>query len=299
MKNERGYFKLIELRGIPVFLHWSLPLGGLLISAWVGFNPYEAGSYVVAYLSLIFLHELGHLVVARWCGLKVFALYLTGLSGECYVQTPNTAGQTFLVFAAGFTAQLLVFLLTLLWVVVMGPPQTTFSKCVLNTFTLVNALLFISNLFPYRPSGGRASDGYVLWRLLLHRFGRADFPFPASLAASRILPSETSLLSIKELVPNDFTTGIEILNDNKTPMAFVVSALNKHLRISETDAIQLMIAIHTKGGQLIPLRTYDEASIVAQHISDEATKNGYPFICRAVDAQQAVPRDALTSLART
>lgn len=299
MKNERGYFKLVGVQGIPVFLHWSLPLGGLLISAWVGFNPYEAGYYMVAYLSLIFFHELGHLVVTRWCGLKVFALYLSGLSGECYIQIPRSSGQAFLIYAAGLVAQLLVFFVAVLWVVVTGPPQSTVGKCVLSTFTLVNGLLFISSLVPHKSRSGPPSDGYVLWRLLLHRFGKADFPFPTSLAASRILPTETCLLSIKELVPNNFTAGIEIFNDNKTPMVFVVSVLSTHLRISEADAVQLMIAIHNKGGQLIPLPTFDEALIVAQRISDEAMKNGHPLVCRAVDAQQAVSRDALVSLART
>jgi ATP-dependent Clp protease adapter protein ClpS/Zn-dependent protease len=299
MNIKRGYVKLIKIRGIPVFLHWSLPLGGLLISAWAGFNPYEAGYYSLAYLSLIFFHELGHLVVTRWCGLKVFALYLTGVNGECYIQIPNSSGQTFLIYTAGLIAQLLVFFAAVLYVVLTGPPHTTFGKCVLNTFTLINVLLFVLNLIPHKTKDGLASDGHVLWHLLLHRFNKADFPFPTSLAASHILPSETSLLSVKALVPNDFVAGIEILNDNKTPMAFVVSVLRTHLGISETDAVQLMIAIHTKGGQLIPLPTYDEALIVAQRISDEAKKNGHPLVCRAVDVQQAVPRDALASPART
>jgi hypothetical protein len=43
-----------------------------------------------------------------------------------------------------------------------------------------------------------------------------------------VFPPETDLLSIAELVPSGFVHGFEILNDNTTPMQFVVDALGTH-----------------------------------------------------------------------
>jgi len=65
--NEKrtGYFKLLNFRGIPVFIHWSLLAGGMLISAYVGFNPTETVYFSLAYLSLIAIHEFGLLLIFR------------------------------------------------------------------------------------------------------------------------------------------------------------------------------------------------------------------------------------------
>jgi hypothetical protein len=40
---------------------------------------------------------------------------------------------------------------------------------------------------------------------------------------SRVLPPETSLLDTPEFVPPGFVHGIEVLNDDKTPMDFVIT----------------------------------------------------------------------------
>jgi hypothetical protein len=42
-------------------------------------------------------------------------------------------------------------------------------------------------------------------------------------AQSPVFPPETSLLQVEGFVPAGFLCGIEIMNDNLTPMAFVVS----------------------------------------------------------------------------
>jgi ATP-dependent Clp protease adapter protein ClpS/Zn-dependent protease len=287
VKRPAGYFKLVEVRGVPLFLHWSFPLGGLLISAWAGFDRYEATYYTAAYLCLILIHELGHLAVARAAGLKVFALYLSGVGGECLIQPPNTTGQAFRVYAAGLMAQLIVFVLAVLYVAFAGIPNSVLAKCVVNTFIFVNAIMFFSNLIPYVSKDGRANDGHVLWNLVRHLLGKAPFPIPASPAASRVFPEGTRLLDIKDLVPKNFAVGVEILNDNATPMQLVVAMLVAHLGMKQEEAIALMIAIHSKGGALISLPTIEKAEQIAKAISEDARRHGYNLICSAVDAQQS------------
>jgi ATP-dependent Clp protease adaptor protein ClpS len=101
---------------------------------------------------------------------------------------------------------------------------------------------------------------------------------------SPVFPPDTSLLSRPEFVPAGFRYGVEILNDNGTPMEFVVSVLQAHLGLTRLDAARSMLAIHWRGGVLLPLPSQAEAHRVAEAVTAEAAAQKYPLVCRAVDA---------------
>lgn len=100
--------------------------------------------------------------------------------------------------------------------------------------------------------------------------------------ASPVLPLDTSLISIPAFVPPGFIQGIEILNDNKTQMNFVVDALRDHAGLSEEQATELMLAIHRRGGALIPTASAADAQRIASAITAAAAQRGFPLICRPV-----------------
>jgi ATP-dependent Clp protease adapter protein ClpS len=106
----------------------------------------------------------------------------------------------------------------------------------------------------------------------------------ARLLWSPVFPPDTSLLRMKEFVPAGFSSGLEIMNDNRTPMEFVVSVLQTCVNISETDAIRTMLEIHKKGGVLFPLPSFDESTRVAERVTAEANAKNHPLVCRAVRA---------------
>jgi ATP-dependent Clp protease adapter protein ClpS len=99
---------------------------------------------------------------------------------------------------------------------------------------------------------------------------------------SPVLPPDTSLLRMKGFVPAGFSSGIEMMNDNLTPMVFVVSVLKDCVGLSETDAIRTMLEIHTKGGALLPMASFDEANRVAEAVTAETKAKSHPLVCRAV-----------------
>jgi ATP-dependent Clp protease adapter protein ClpS len=99
--------------------------------------------------------------------------------------------------------------------------------------------------------------------------------------ASPVLPPETSLVSNPDFVPPGFAHGIEILNDNTTPMSFVVAILSAHLGLGPEDSRDTMLAIHTRGGALIPTPSLADAQRIAAQITAEATESGYPLVCRS------------------
>ena len=102
---------------------------------------------------------------------------------------------------------------------------------------------------------------------------------------SPVFPPETSLLQMKEFVPAGFRCGIEILNDDRTPMRFVVSMLCKAAGLNETDAIRTMLEIHAKGGVLLAMASMDEARRVADNVTAEARASNHPLVCRAVSLE--------------
>lgn len=99
---------------------------------------------------------------------------------------------------------------------------------------------------------------------------------------SPVLPRETSLIDAPEFVPPGFTQGIEILNDNVTPMEFVTSVLTAYLGLTPENAHRTMLQVHSQGGALLATSTPDDARRIAALISAEAAGQGHPLVCRAV-----------------
>lgn len=278
-------FKVATVQGAPLRIHWSLPAGGLMLSIFSGFSLTEWIYYCLAFLALISIHELGHFAAARSLGLKVFSVDISGLGGQCNVQAPRGIRDTLFVFSAGLLAQCALFLLTLLYIAILGWPISAFGKCVAVTFTAYNAFLFVLNLIPGKTFSGLSTDGNIIWQVILHATKGTPHPFPDPIAATRVFPVETSLLSLDDFSTPGFTTGVEILNDSKTPMEFVVTTLTQQLQLDREKAIILMLDIHKNGGALVPTAGLDRAEAIAAAVTEAARNQGYPFVCRAVEVQ--------------
>ncbi len=82
---------------------------------------------------------------------------------------------------------------------------------------------------------------------------------------------------IKETVKEPGKYKVIMLNDDATPMDFVVEILVLIFRHSEETARDLTMAIHDKGSAVVGIYTYE----VAEQKSIEATKvsreNGFPL----------------------
>lgn len=92
---------------------------------------------------------------------------------------------------------------------------------------------------------------------------RRSRPTPA------IRPTELAspkLLSIPEFVPPNFHCGVEILNDNATPMKFVVEILQVELKLAHAEAITAMLDIHKRGGRLFPTASLADAQRITENI---------------------------------
>jgi ATP-dependent Clp protease adapter protein ClpS len=292
MKKRDGLFKIAEIRGVAVHIHWSFPLGGVLISCIGHVDPKQWLYYCIAYTALVIVHEAGHVLAAAALRLKVFSIEISGIGGLCTFQRPHKIQQSVFVYSAGFLAQGLAFLFTLAYISAYGVPKSLMGWALYITFTFVNFFVFVLNLIPHRDIKSRFdSDGGVLWRLFLHVARGHPHPHPPLVVTpvneAPVFPPQTSLLKMAGFRPPGFVHGIEILSDRTTPMEFVVSVLVDHLGLTKEQAIVTMLDIHNNGGMLIPLSSGQEAARVADAISTEAQAAGHAFVCRHTTEQPA------------
>lgn len=275
----------MRLFGIPVYIHWSFLIGGLIISMYAGGGINLIVYCALSYALLVLIHELGHTLAAKIMGLQVHAIHISGLGGRCITEPPHTVRGAFFLYSSGLLAQAILLAATALYITNFGWPKTTYGVCLVNTFTFVNVLIFVINLFPGKISAHVFTDGEVLWKLAMHVLRRQPYPLMRNPAGvSPIFPPETSLLSVQGMTPAGFKAGLEILNDDKTPMDFVVATFKKYLGLDDRGAIKLMLEIHKMGGVLLPQRDIDQAREVADAITVHCVMHSQQLICRAVEA---------------
>ena len=77
---------------------------------------------------------------------------------------------------------------------------------------------------------------------------------------------------------------IQIRNDEKTPIEFVVLVLEKYCRFSHIEAVRFALNIHKNGVATTPWINGDTAIAIVEAISHEAKKRSYPLECRVLDA---------------
>lgn len=73
---------------------------------------------------------------------------------------------------------------------------------------------------------------------------------------------------------------VVLLNDDYTPMDFVVFLLKDVFRKNHEDALSTMLEIHNKGEGLCGIYTRDVAETKAELVITLARRNEYPLQCR-------------------
>jgi ATP-dependent Clp protease adaptor protein ClpS len=68
-----------------------------------------------------------------------------------------------------------------------------------------------------------------------------------------------------------------ILNDDYTPMDFVVEVLMTFFRKSEQEAVQIMLAVHHAGAGLCGVYTHEVAETKVNQVAEAAHEHGHPL----------------------
>ena len=70
-----------------------------------------------------------------------------------------------------------------------------------------------------------------------------------------------------------------LLNDDYTPMEFVVHVLEKFFGIGHTAAVELMLTVHKKGVAVVGVFSHEMAETKVMQVMDCARQHQHPLQC--------------------
>lgn len=71
-----------------------------------------------------------------------------------------------------------------------------------------------------------------------------------------------------------------LINDDYTPMDFVVEVLQKHFSMPYNQAVQKMLDVHNKGRAVCGVYTRDIAETKVAIVNDFARQHQHPLLCK-------------------
>jgi len=72
---------------------------------------------------------------------------------------------------------------------------------------------------------------------------------------------------------------VVLMNDDYTPMEFVVEVLETFFRMNREQATHVMLTVHTKGKGVCGIFTRDIAETKAAQVNQYARENEHPLLC--------------------
>lgn len=70
---------------------------------------------------------------------------------------------------------------------------------------------------------------------------------------------------------------VRLMNDDYTPMDFVIFVLRKFFNKNETDAYQIMLDVHNKGSGLCGVYTFEVAETKVAQVNQFSKANQHPL----------------------
>lgn len=77
---------------------------------------------------------------------------------------------------------------------------------------------------------------------------------------------------------------VVMLNDDYTPMEFVVEVLQTYFRMTRDKAVQIMLQVHTQGRAVAGIFTRDIAETKVQQVNHYARQQQHPLLCQMEEA---------------
>jgi ATP-dependent Clp protease adaptor protein ClpS len=72
---------------------------------------------------------------------------------------------------------------------------------------------------------------------------------------------------------------VMLLNDDYTPMEFVVHVLERFFGINHTQAVEIMLTVHRKGLAVVGVFSFEIAETKVTQVMDYARRNQHPLQC--------------------
>jgi len=136
--------------------------------------------------------------------------------------------------------------------------------------------------------GGMTPILFDLEMLYNRHMSSAPLPYLVKLAgnadendgdAGAVTPHTNIAIKPKPETKKPSMYKVLLLNDDYTPMEFVVHVLERFFNKSQTEATQIMLHVHRKGVGLCGVFTFEIAETKVAQVMDFARRNQHPLQC--------------------
>lgn len=161
------FTEILRIRGVPVLVHWSVLIIAILILVNVIHHPLASVLGLMAYMSVLLIHETGHLIAAEKMHCDVHWIRLYPLWGVTSFEVPWSKFDHCIIAWGGVIAQAIVGIPIAIAISIFGYTRFEFVNAVLvilGFFSLGEAAF---NLLPAAPL-----DGAIAWSIVPEAFKR-------------------------------------------------------------------------------------------------------------------------------
>ncbi|MCL4151138.1 UNVERIFIED_CONTAM: hypothetical protein GTU68_036755 [Idotea baltica] len=92
-------------------------------------------------------------------------------------------------------------------------------------------------------------------------------------------PDSIVLIETKPKTKKPALYKVIMLNDDYTPMEFVVIVLEKFFQIGREAAVEIMMTVHLKGAAVVGVFTYEVAETKVAAVMEYARRHEHPLTC--------------------
>ena len=153
--------RVLRIKGVDVNVHWTVFLvaGIMLLNA--GRKPVMTLVALLAYMSLLLIHETGHLIAAqrRWSRVEEIRLY--PILGKCIFQVPWSRFDHCIIAWVGVIAQAIVAIPLLAWLYFFGYTRFSAVNAILAILGGYSMCVAAFNLLPIP-----GLDGSIAWSIV-------------------------------------------------------------------------------------------------------------------------------------
>ena len=92
-------------------------------------------------------------------------------------------------------------------------------------------------------------------------------------------PSATVITKTKPRTQRPPLYKVLLLNDDYTPMEFVVHVLERFFGMTHSQSVQIMLTVHKKGVAVVGVFSFEIAETKVAQVMDFARRNQHPLQC--------------------
>lgn len=152
---------LLKIRGVEVYVHWSVfAIASAMLIETIR-RPAMTVVGIICYLSVLLIHECGHMIAAQRVGCRVNFIELYPIHGRCCFQIPWSRFDHCIIAWSGVLAQAIVALPLVVWLGVFGYTRFDPINAILAILGAFSLMVAVFNLLP-----ARGLDGAVAWGLI-------------------------------------------------------------------------------------------------------------------------------------